>query len=124
MMRRLTRVIFCSLLIIPAFPQRGRYMPPPAVACDRNHLTSYTGEVTRYSRKGHNIRLTLNTDAGTTETVSFKSGDKILINADEMKEADWKYVEEREGKLRAGMRATAWICQGGRPVLDWQPPQR
>jgi hypothetical protein len=124
MMCSYSRVILCTLVVISAFAQRGRYMPPPAVECDRNHLTSYTGEVTRYSRKGGSIRLTLHTDAGTTETVSLRAGDKVLLNSDEMKEEDWKYVEEKEGKLKAGMRATAWICEGGRPVLDWQPPKR
>jgi hypothetical protein len=114
----------CALAFVPVFAQRGRYMPPPAVQCDRNHLTAYTGEVTRYARKGGNIELTISTDAQTVETVSLQPGDKVLLHAKEMKEEDWQQVEEREGKLKPGMRATAWICQGGRPVLDWQPPQR
>jgi hypothetical protein len=78
--------------------------------------------VTRYTRKDRTIRLTLKTDEQTVETVSLQAGDKILLNAREMKQDDWKKVEETEGKLKPGMRATAWICQGGRPVLDWQPP--
>ncbi len=116
-------VILLVLAAIPSIAQRGRYMPPPAVGCDRNNLTSYTGEVTRYSRKDGKIRLTLKTDEDTIETVSFNRGDKILLNAREMKQEDWKQVEEKEGRLKTGMRATAWICHGGRPVLDWQPPQ-
>lgn len=121
-----TRRTILSLAIAPclAMAQRGRYMPPPAVGCDRNNLTSYTGKVTRYSRKGGSINLTIHTDEDTVESVALAEGDKILINAREMKDEDWGQVEEREGQLKAGMRATAWICQGGRPVLDWQPPQR
>ena len=117
-------VILLALAAFPSIAQRGRYMPPPAVGCDRNNLTSYTGEVTRYSRKDGKICLTLKTDEDTVETVSLKPGDKILVNAQEMKQEDWKRVEEKEGRLKAGMRATAWICRGGRPVLDWQPPRR
>jgi hypothetical protein len=120
---RLILVLF-GLTTMPAFGQRGRYMPPPAVECDRNNLTSHTGEVTRYSRKGGRIVLTLNTDADTVETVSLRPGDKVLLNAQPISEEDWKKVEEKEGTVRRGMRATVWICRGGRPVLDWQPPPR
>ena len=117
----------CGLLVfalLPAIAQRGRYMPPAAVECDRNNLTAYTGVVTTYVRKAGQIRLTLKTDADTVETVTIEPGDKILLNAEPMKEDGWKRVEEKEGKLKPGMRATAWVCRGGRPVLDWQPPPR
>jgi hypothetical protein len=114
--------ILWALGALPAPAQRGRYMPPPAVECDRNNLTAYTGEVTRYSRRAGRIVLTLKTDGDTVETISFQPTDTILLNAQNMKEGDWKQVEEKEGKLKSGMRATAWICKGGRPVLDWQPP--
>jgi hypothetical protein len=120
MVRRLI-LILPALTMIGANAQRGRYMPPPAVECNRNNLTSYTGEVTGYSRKDGKILLTLKTDADTVETVSLRPGDKILLNAKPMNEKDWTQVEEKEGKLKAGMRATTWICRGGRPVLDWQP---
>lgn len=106
----------------PAPSQRGRYMPPETVGCDRNNLTSYTGEVTRYSRDAAGLRITLKTDDDTVENVRFEPRDKILLNGEVMAESDWKKVEDRAGKLKAGMRAIAWICQGGRPVLDWRPP--
>ena len=110
------------LALLPGIAQR--YRPPAAVACDRNNLTSYTGEVTQYARKAGQISLTLKTDADTVESVTFAPGDKILLNAEAITEDGWKHVEEKEGKLKPGMRATAWVCRGGRPVLDWQPPQR
>jgi hypothetical protein len=97
-------------------------MPPAAVGCDRNHLTSYTGKVTRYSRKEGRIVLTIHTDEDTTETVRLGPADKVLLNAQPIKAEEWKRVEEKTGRLRPGMRATAWVCEGGRPVLDWQPP--
>ena len=109
--------------LVPTFAQRGRYMPPPAVQCDRNQLTSYTGEVTRYTRQAGKISMKLKTDEQIVQAVSLRPDDKLLLNAREMQKDDWKLVEVREGKLRPGMRATVWFCRGGRPVLDWQPPQ-
>lgn len=99
-------------------------MPPGAVGCDRNNLTSHIGEVTRYSRDASGIRITLKTDEATVESLRFEPGDKILLNGEEMKESGWREIEDKAGKLKAGMRAIAWICRGGRPVLDWRPPQR
>ena len=116
--------LFLALACVPVVAQRGRSMPPSAVGCNRNNLTSYTGEVTRYSRKDTKIRLTIKTDEDTTESVSFEPGDKVLLNAQPIQDGDWMQVEASPGKLKAGMRATAWVCRGGRPVLDWQPPQR
>ena len=120
---RLT-LLLLALATLPTMAQRARYMPPAAVGCGRNNLTAYTGDVTSYSRKGGKIRLTMKTDESTVETVAFEPGDKILLNAEVMREGEWTKVEVKEGRLKAGMRATAWICRGGRPVLDWQPPQR
>lgn len=117
-------VLLSSLSIAPTFAQQRRYMPPPAVECDRNELTSHTGEVTRYTREADKISLTLKTDDETVESVSLHRGDKILLNARQMSKDDWKLVEEKQGKLRQRMRATVWICRGGRPVLDWQPPKQ
>jgi hypothetical protein len=123
-MRLLPIILIAALCPQLLDAQRGRYIPPSAVGCSRNDLTSYTGEVTRYSRKDGAIRLTLKTDEQTVESVALQSGDKILLNAEQMKAEDWKQVEEKEGKLKAGMRATVWVCRGGRPVLDWQPPKK
>ena len=116
--------LFLALACVPIVAQRGRNMPPSEVGCDRNNLTSYTGEVTQYSRKAAKIRLTIRTDEDTVERVSFEPSDKVLLDAQPMKDADWKRVEDSQGRLKAGMRATAWVCRGGRPVLDWQPPRR
>jgi hypothetical protein len=82
------------------------------------------GEVTRYTRDASGIRITLKTDEATVESLRFEPGDKILLNGEEMKESGWREIEDKAGKLKAGMRAIAWICRGGRPVLDWRPPQR
>ena len=123
-MRLLPVILIAALCPQILDAQRGRYMPPAAVSCSRDDLTSYTGEVTRYSRKDGAIHLTLTTDEQTVENVSLRPGDKVLLNAEPMKPEDWKQVEDKEGKLKAGMRATVWVCRGGRPVLDWQPPPK
>lgn len=117
-------IVVLTLLAEPVTAQRGRFMPPGAVGCDRNNLTSYIGEVTRYHRDASGIRITLKPGDGTVEDIRFEPGDRILLNGEEMQESDWRKVEEKIGKLKAGMRAIAWICRGGRPVLDWRPPQR
>ena len=122
---RVRTALLIVALTAPGIPaQRGRLMPPPAVACARDNLTSYAGKVTKYWRKGEALRLTISTDENTVEEVTLKPGDKVLLNAEPMKPGDWARVEVSEGRLKAGMRATAWICEGGRPVLDWQPPAR
>ncbi len=116
--------VLLALLAEPVTAQRGRFMPPGVVGCDRNNLTSHIGEVTRYTRDASGIRITLKTDEATVESLRFEPGDKILLNGEEMKESGWREIEDKAGKLKAGMRAIAWICRGGRPVLDWRPPQR
>lgn len=115
------------MLIVTAgtgLAQGGRLGPPAAVTCDRNDLTSFTGEVVKYYRKAGYIKLTIKTDEGTRETVELRMWDTLLLNAAPMKADEWPKVEQREGKLKPGVRATAWICTGGKPVLDWQPPAK
>lgn len=123
-MRFSAAFLILALAASTAPAQRGRFMPPAAVTCDRDQLTSYTGEVAKYYRKAGYIKLTIKTDEGTRETVELRMWDTLLLNAEPMKADEWPKVEQREGKLKAGMRATAWICTGGKPVLDWQPPAK
>lgn len=124
MPRNFFLAVSLTLLAELVTAQRGRFMPPDAAGCDRDHLTSYIGEVKRYSRDASGIRITLKTDDGTVENVRIEPGDKILLHGEQMEETDWRKVADKAGKLKAGMRAIAWICRRGRPVLDWRPPQR
>ena len=108
-----------------------RLAPPAAVTCPRNNLTSYTGRVTRWSRRDSETTLTIATDWETTETVTVKhpgTGDpsrSFLLNANAFQSSDWAQIEERKGELKTGMRATAWVCDDGRqPIVDWQPPPK
>ena len=108
-----------------------RLAPPPAVTCPRNNLTSYTGRVTRWSRTPGETTLTIATDWETTETVTLKHPDRgdpsrsFLLNAMPFQSNGWTQSEESKNKLKAGMRATAWVCDDGRqPIVDWQPPPK
>ena len=107
----------------------NRLAPPAAVTCPRNNLTSYTGRVTRWARRDGETTLTIATDWETTERVTLThagtddASRSFLLNAKPFQASDWAQIEESKGKLKAGMRATAWVCDDGRqPIVDWQPP--
>lgn len=108
-----------------------RLAPPAAVTCPRNNLTSYTGRVTEWLRTASETRLTIATDWETTEAVLLEhSGTDdpsrwFLLNAKPFQPSDWAQIEESKGRLKTGMRATAWVCDDGRqPIVDWQPPPK
>lgn len=109
--------------------QPGRLAPPPTVACPRDHLTSYTGQVTQWSRTPDQTTLTIDTDWDTRETVTLKHPGEpdarrfFLLDARPFTAADWTTIERAPGALHDGMRATAWVCdEGHQPIVDWQPP--
>jgi hypothetical protein len=109
----------------------ARLRPPSKVTCSRDHLTSYTGRVIDYRRKMNQTTLRIATVWGTIEAIAIDHpgsndpGDSFLINGKTFLRSDWKQVETSEGQLRAGVRATAWVCDDGRnPVIDWLPPDR
>lgn len=124
----LLALLLASLLDAQA-RQPGRYAPPAAVECARDHLTSYTGRVTAWSRTPDETRLVIDTDWDTRETVTLQhrgDGDArrfFLLDARPFTDADWARIERAAGVLHDGMRATAWVCDAGRqPIVDWQPP--
>ena len=45
----------------------GRLRPPTTLACDRNHLTSYTGAVSGYRREADQTWLEISTDEDTVD---------------------------------------------------------
>ncbi|MDQ3283225.1 MAG: rhodanese-like domain-containing protein [Acidobacteriota bacterium] len=104
----------------------GRLAPPAAVECDRNQLTSHAGRVTRYRRERDKTTLVMKTSAGTTETlvVSHKGVDPMrfyLINGTPFTSRDWTRIEGKKHALRGEMSAVAWVCRGGRTIIDWRP---
>jgi rhodanese-related sulfurtransferase len=109
---------------------RGRMMPPELVTCDRNQLTSFAGVVSSYKRKGGTTTIVIRTDDDTVETIRLKGSKRsalqplFLIEAAKFAAADWPRIESREGVLRPGVRAVAWVCSAppGRTWVNWQPP--
>ena len=105
-----------------------RLAPPEAVKCPRDNLTVYEGRVVAYRRAAAQTSLRIRTDAGTNESVTVRHGRGedpsrwFLLWAEPFRPADWRLIESRRGRLRAGMRANAWVCNdGSNPVIDWRP---
>ena len=107
-----------------------RPMPPEAVACARDQLTLYGGEVLHYRRGLGHTELRIRTDWASTETLRLQHPGTddpshwFLIERQRFSAADWPRIESAPGRLRPGLRVAAWVCGDGRnAVLDWQPPR-
>lgn len=111
------------LLSLSALAAQPRIMPPRDVGCSRDQLTSYTGEATAYSRTASELRLTIDTDENTTESFLMQAPFRMLFQRNPFRDEDWKKIEEKQGRLKPGVRATMWVCEGGSQLLDWQPPR-
>lgn len=128
-----TNLIACtSMADSETAPVRaGRIMPSGNLLCDRNQLTSWTGEVTGYRRNSTQTWIEMHTDEATVESTivdnlgQADASSQYLLWAQPFSTDDWSRIEQSEGVLHKGMRATAWICLDGKtsPVIDWQPPQ-
>ncbi|MCI0402898.1 MAG: hypothetical protein L0212_05170 [Acidobacteria bacterium] len=113
---------------VGAEPQRLK--PPAGLSCPRDHLTAYSGSVIRYRRTAGRIVLRIRTDWDTTESATLKPPaktrleDYLLVSGKAFAESDWEKIEFRPRRLRPKTRATAWVCDDGRPpVIDWHPPE-
>jgi hypothetical protein len=115
----------------PAAGVQGRLRPPDAVKCDRNQLTSFSGAVTQWSRNANSAQLSMDTDSGTKEafTLRFDKAAPVenwfLLGGELFRDQDWQKVELSVGRLRPGIQAIVWICEGAaNPIIDWRlPPQ-
>ena len=107
----------------------GRLRPSPALACDRNDLTSYSGVVSGYRRNKDITWLEISTDEDTVEPVTVPHAGLADATAHywlwgaPFTAANNASIEASPGVLIAGMRAVAWVCDDGKtpPVVDWQP---
>lgn len=105
----------------------GRVRAPDAVTCPRNDLTVYAGRVTDWDRKADSTSFTIATDWKTTEHVVIKhpgadATASFLIKGKPFEKADWAAISA-DGKLKNGVRASAWVCRDGRnPIIDWERP--
>lgn len=105
-------------------------MPPTALKCDRNELTSYDGRILAYRRRRGSTFLRIRTNYDSTEEVTIHhpgTNDPskfYLINTEPFGKDDWKRIERTRGVLKRGMRANVWVCEGNpsiQPVVDWRP---
>ena len=107
----------------------GRIRPPEGLRCDPDRLTSFTGRVTNYRRGTSTLSLRVQTDEGTVGRITIYLDPRVgaakhfLIEGEPFKPADWKRIERAPRRLRAGMRATVWVCgeNSVQPVVDWRP---
>ena len=122
------RAVLVASLLLPATSAlaQGRMRPPAQLHCDRSQLTSYFGKVTGYKRMKSSVWLRIATDYGTVEEVTVRDPMELdparhfLYQGRAFTAADWARIERKPGKLRAGTRATAWVCgDGGTPLVDW-----
>jgi hypothetical protein len=85
--------------------------------------------VVGYSRTKDRTSLRIRTDWDTTERVTVRhpgSDDPMpwfRYAGGPFADSDWSRIEVRKGRLREGIRATAWVCLDGRVVVDWQRDQ-
>lgn len=106
---------------------QGRVRPPGVLECAPERLTAYIGVVTRFSRERDRTILEIRTDWDTTEQVAIAheaDGPErwFLLRAKPFGPDGWKTIESAPGQLRQGIRASAWICEGGKnPIVDWNP---
>ncbi len=107
----------------------GRLRPSPALACDRNNLTSYSGVVSGYRRDTDSTWIQIDTDEDTVEAVTVAHDGQADATAHfqlwgaPFAAGDFSRVGTSTGVLIDGMRAIAWVCDDGKtaPVIDWQP---
>lgn len=105
----------------------GRLAPPAAVTCNRNNLTVYAGKVVKYTRSRGKTVLVIDTSSDTRETVTLRHPGTddptafFLIQGTPFTAKDWNRIEQKKGRLLPGMTAFAWVCTGGKTVVDWRP---
>ena len=115
-------------------PQReGRLATPGDLRCPRDNTTSFTGRVLAYSRVRGKVFIRVRTDEETTEQFTLVYGRRgdperfFRLRGEPFGVRDWRKIETRAGRLRAGMRATVWACYAGdepkAELINWLPPE-
>lgn len=115
---------------VPEAPRR--IAPPVTLACDRNQLTSFNGEIIDYKRDEHSTHIGIKTDWDTVESLILEHADvddfssHFLIFGQAFTASDWARIEIRPGVLVKGMRVIAWVCLDEKtpPVIDWRPSSK
>lgn len=120
------------VVLLLAAPTMGapqpRLGPAPFVVCDRNHLTSFTGRIVSLTRGRERTTLAMRTDEATDERFAIAHAGRDA--------SAWFFAGERpftaddwasllpNGRLRAGARATVWVCNHEpNPWVAVEPPR-
>ncbi|MEO7246441.1 MAG: hypothetical protein ABIX12_15010 [Rubrivivax sp.] len=106
-----------------------RLAAPSGLACPRDRLTSFSGEVIGYDRVPGSLKLRIRSDDAHTTTIRLAPVDddaaraSFRIGGRPFETGDWASIELARSALRPPMRVIAWICEDGRtpPVIDWRP---
>ena len=105
--------------------QRARLMPPAALSCDRDHLTSFEGRLERLELGDAYHRAVLRTDWDSMETFELPfEGDEpcYLLDGQVMAPGTWRELLPDPEHPPAGLRVIAWVCEAPATVtLDWRP---
>ena len=129
MLRRTSWAVFAAAAFAWAQDsESGRVRPPDALPCSRDELTSFIGEVVDYSRTPNSVKLTIDTDWNTQESVELRLNtgerlvDRFQLWGNRFSEEDFAKIEAESGTLKPGMRAIVWVCEAEGPALiDWRP---
>ncbi|HEX9188542.1 MAG TPA: hypothetical protein VGB87_15795 [Vicinamibacteria bacterium] len=126
--RSVRLVVALALAAVSALgAAQGRLRPPEFVTCDRNRLTSFTGRVVSLSRAGDATTLRMETDESTKERFVLRHPGSdatawFTLGGRAFTAADWTALLPA-GRLRAGARATVWVCADEpNPRVDWEAP--
>lgn len=108
----------------------GRVRPPEASGCPRDKLTAYIGRVAAYSRTPERLVIEIETDWQSREKAELHYSSEqdvtrwFRLRGEPFRPEDWSRIEEKPGRLRKGVRAAVWVCEGGgNPLIDWEPPR-
>lgn len=104
---------------LPVDSRRDDELPAPAAVSCSGKLRKVSGTVTEYHRLAEKTELKVGTEA-----ITITGGDparSFIVHGTPFMPNDWNRIEARKGELHKGMSATAWLCDSGVTIVDWQP---
>ncbi|MGS2719611.1 hypothetical protein [Paraglaciecola aestuariivivens] len=105
-----------------------RLLVPDYVSCERNHLTSWVGFVSKFKLTENKLEISIATNEQTLEqlTLEFSSEAELLthfyLNGEKFSPSDWQSITTSDKQLIAKTRAVVWICldDSKPPVINWR----
>ena len=119
--------LLLSVLFSSSIASADRLRVPSYVQCDRNHLTSWTGQVEHYSRTSGNTTFTIKTQESTVEKLSInKSTETELqslyyLNGKAFNNSNWADIELNTQQIKEKVKVTVWVCLENSEtyMVDW-----